>query len=264
MEEDNKYNDLEKEIKKLGKVAVCFSGGIDSSFLLFVSDKVLPKENVLAIIANGEMVPRKDYNEAIEFLKENDFQFKELEYKPLEIQEFKENKNDRCYYCKKHLMNEIRKEATKNGFENLLDGKNADDLKVYRPGNKATRELGIISPLAKLNFYKKDIRKYSKELGIKFWDKPSNSCLATRFPYDTILSNESLEMVDLSEQEIKKLGIKKVRVRAHKEIARIEVEKEDFGKILENEEKIVDKLKEFGFKYVSLDLDGLKSGNFDK
>lgn len=264
MEDDNKYKALEEEIKKLDKVAICFSGGIDSSFLLFVANKVLTKENVLAIIAKGEMVPRKDYKEAIEFLKENSFNFREIEYRPLEIPEFKENRKDRCYYCKKHLMTEIRKEATKNGFEILLDGKNLDDLKVYRPGNKATEELGIISPLAKLKFSKKDIRKYSKELKIEFWDKPSNSCLATRFPYDTTLSKESLKMVDLSEEEIKKLDIKKVRVRVHKDVARIEVEKEDFSKILENKEEIVEKLKKFGFTYVSLDLDGLKSGNFDK
>lgn len=256
--------DLEEELRKLERVAICFSGGIDSSFLLFVANKVLPKENVLAIIANGEMVPRKDYNEAIEFLKENDFHFKEISYKPLEIPEFRENRKNRCYYCKKKLMSEIRKEATKNGFENLLDGKNADDLKVYRPGNKAAEELGIISPLAKLNFYKKDIRKYSKELGIKFWDKPSNSCLATRFPYDTTLTKEDLRMVELSEEVIKELEVKKVRVRSHKDVARIEVEKEDFEIILKNKEYITEKLKEFGFKYIALDLDGLKSGNFDK
>lgn len=256
--------DLEEELKKLGKVAICFSGGIDSSFLLFVANKVLPRENVLAIIANGEMVPRKDYDEAIEFLKENDFKFKEIIYKPLEIPEFRENRKDRCYYCKKKLMSEIRKEANKNDFENLLDGKNADDLKVYRPGNKVAEELGIISPLAKLNFYKKDIRKYSKELGIKFWDKPSNSCLATRFLYDTTLTKENLKMVESSEEVIKELGIKKVRVREHNEIAKIEVEKENFEIILKHKGFIVEKLKEIGFKYITLDLEGIKSGNFDK
>ena len=256
--------DLEEEIKKLNKVAICYSGGIDSSFLLFVANKVLPKENVLAIIANGEMVPRKDYNETIEFLKENDFNYSEIIFLPLEIPEFRENKKNRCYYCKKKLMSEIRKEANKNGFENLLDGKNADDLKVYRPGNKVTRELGIISPLAKLKFYKKDIRKYSKELGIKFWDKPSNSCLATRFPYDTNLTKENLKMVELSEEEIKKFGIKKVRVRCHKEVARIEVNEEGFETILNNREYITEKLKKLGFKYVTLDLEGINSGSFDK
>ena len=134
---------LENEIKKLDKVAICYSGGIDSSFLLFVANRVLPKDKVLAIIANGEMVPRKDYSEAIKFLKENEFNFKEVTYKPLEIQEFKENRKDRCYYCKKSLMSLIKKEAIENGFENVLDGKNADDLKVYSPEIKLQKSLEL-------------------------------------------------------------------------------------------------------------------------
>lgn len=255
---------LEDEIRKLDKVAICYSGGIDSSFLLFIANKVLQRDRVLAIIANGEMVSRKDYQDAIDFLIENNFNYKEITYKPLEIPEFKENKKDRCYYCKKNLMNEIKEEAIKYGFENLLDGKNADDLKVYRPGNKATEKLGIISPLANLNFHKEDIRKYSKDLGIKFWNKPSNSCLATRFPYNTTLTEEKLKQVELSEEVIKELGIIQVRVRKHEEIARIEVEKGDFNKILKNKEYIISKLKGLGFKYITLDLNGLESGTFDK
>ena len=254
--------DLENEIRKLNKVAICYSGGIDSSFLLFVANKVLPKNKVLAIIANGEMVSKKDYHDAIDFLIENNFNYKEITYKPLEIPEFKKNRKDRCYYCKKKLMTEIKEEAMKNGFENLLDGKNANDLKVYRPGNRATEELGIISPLANLNFYKEDIRKYSKDLGIKFWNKPSNSCLATRFPYNTTLTEEKFKQVESSEEVIKKLGITQVRVRKHEEIARIEVNKEDFNKILENREYIESNLKKLGFRYITLDLTGLKTAGF--
>lgn len=175
---------LENKLKELKKVAIAYSGGIDSSFLLYVSNKVLPKENVLAIIANGCMVPMKDYNEAIEFLVENKFQYIEIPYNPLDIIEFKENHKDRCYYCKKNLMKKVKEVAKENGFNIVVDGKNLDDLKLYRPGNKATEEIGIISPLAELEFDKKTIRKEAKELGIKTWNKPSNSCLATRFPYN--------------------------------------------------------------------------------
>ena len=256
-------NKLEERLRKLGKVAVSFSGGIDSSFLLYVANKVLGSKNVLAIIANGVMVPRKDYKEAIEFLKENNFKYKEIEFKPLEIKEFKENSKERCYFCKKNLMTKIKEEAIKNGFENVLDGKNQDDLKVYRPGNKVQEELGIISPLAETGFSKKEIRNESKKLGLKIWNKPSNSCLATRFPYNTILNKESLRKVDISEELLKELGIKKSRVRVHGDIARIEVEKEDFKIILKNLD-IVEKIKEIGFKYITLDLEGLKSGSFDK
>lgn len=253
---------LKDRLKKLEKVAIAYSGGIDSSFLLTMANKILPRENVLAIIANGTMVPKKDYGEAIEFLRENNFNYKEIEYNPLDILEFRENHKDRCYYCKKNLMQRIKDEARCNGFYNILDGKNADDLKVYRPGNTATDELGIISPLAELDIDKSIIREEAQKLGIKFWNKPSNSCLATRFPYNTILTEEDLGKVDKSEEFIKALGIQRVRVRIHDNIARIEVKKNDFNKILEDIE-LVKNIKKLGLDYVTLDLGGIKSGSFD-
>lgn len=253
---------LENRLKKLGKVAIAYSGGIDSSFLLYVANKVLSKENVLAIIANGCMISRKEYKDAIEFLKQNKFLYREIPYNPLAIEEFKENHKDRCYYCKRNLMERIKKVANENGFENVLDGKNLDDLKVYRPGNKASEELEIISPLAGCGFSKENIRDEAHKLGIKIWNKPSNSCLATRFPYNTILTEENLKKVELSEEIIKNIGIEKVRVRVHGDIARIEVNKEDFKTILQNED-IVNQIKNIGFKFVTLDLSGLKSGSFD-
>lgn len=254
---------LQDRLKELNKVAISFSGGIDSSFLLYVARITLPTENVLAIIANGNMVPRKDYEEAIEFLKENKINYKEIEYKPLEIKEFKENRKDRCYYCKKKLMSGIKEEANKNGFKNVLDGKNEDDLKVYRPGNKATEEIGIISPLAEIGFSKENIREESKKLDLKIWNKPSNSCLATRFPYNTILTEDDLKRVEQGEEVLKKLGIPKVRIRVHQEIARIEVEREYSNVIIQNQ-NIVEQIKALGFRYVTLDLNGLTSGSFDK
>ena len=253
---------LENELKKLDKVAVAYSGGIDSTFLLYVANKVLPKENVIAIIADGCMIARKDYNEAIEYLKENKFNYIEVPYNPLDIKEFKENHRDRCYYCKKNLMTKIKNTSEENGFTIILDGKNTDDLKEYRPGNRATKEIGIMSPLAELGFDKKTIREQAKKLGIKIWNKPSNSCLATRFPYNKILTKEELKKAELSEEFIKSLGIEKARVRIHGDIARIEVPKENFDKILKNEE-LINEFKKIGFKFVTLDLSGLKSGSFD-
>ena len=254
--------ELEDYLKKLHKVAIAYSGGIDSSFLLYVANKVLGKEKVIAIIANGCMISRKDYKDAINFLKQNNFHYREIPYNPLSIKEFKENSKDRCYYCKKNLMERIKKVANENGYTNVLDGKNLDDLKVYRPGNKASEELRIISPLADSGFSKKNIREEAHKLGLEIWNKPSNSCLATRFPYNTILTEKELKKVELSEEIIKSIGVKKVRVRVHGDIARIEVNKEDFKTILENEE-IVNKIKEQGFNFVALDLSGFKSGSFD-
>ena len=276
-----KQTQLEEYLKTLKKVAIAYSGGIDSSFLLFIANKVLPQNQVIAVIANGIMVPRKDYEEAISFLKENHFQYIEMPYKPLEITEFKENHKDRCYHCKKALMTALKKVANEHGYENLLDGKNADDLTVYRPGNRATEEVGVISPLAQFKISKEEIRQYSKTLGIPFWNKPSNSCLATRFPYNTNLTEEGLKKVEESEEIIKDLGIQKVRVRVHGNIARIEVNPEEFeiifnnienknketrqeqNKTNQNQENIVEKIKALGFSYVTLDLSGLKSGSFD-
>ncbi len=259
----DKLDKLEEKLKSLKKVAVAFSGGIDSSFLLFYANKVLGKQNVLAIIANGEMLDKEDLKSAIEFLKENDFRYKEIEFNPLEIEAFRENREDRCYYCKKSLMSKIKKNALDNGFENILNGKNTDDAKVYRPGNKALKELNIISPLEESEFSKDDIRKCSKELGITYWNKPSNSCLATRFPYNTKLTQEKLKRVELAENVLRKLNISKFRVRVHGEIARIEVEEKYFAQIIHNK-NIINELKELGFKYITLDLEGLKSGSFDK
>ena len=254
---------LRKYIKELNKVCISFSGGIDSTFLLKVASLVLDKENLLAIIANGDMLQKSDLNDAISFLKDNDINYKIIDFKPLEIEQFRLNKKNRCYYCKYNLMSNIKKEALKEGFEYVLDGKNKDDLNVYRPGNKASEELNILSPLALFDFTKKDIRNYSKDLEIPIWNKPSNSCLATRFPYDTYLSKEKLIMVESAENLIRNLGIDNVRVRYIENTAQIEVDKIFFNKIINND-KIINNIKNLGFKNVLLNLDGIKSGTFDK
>lgn len=254
--------DLKQELLKLKKVAVAYSGGIDSSFLLYISNMVLGKENVIAVIGNGVMIPRKDYNQAIEFVKVNNFQYHELPIDCLEVLEFKENHKDRCYHCKKAIMSKIIDYAYSHGYNYVVDGKNTDDTKVYRPGNQATSELGVVSPLANANFDKQTIRHYSKEYGLSFWNKPSNSCLATRFPYNTILSNDSLKQVELVEEMIKNIGIPNCRARVHGDILRIEVDPSYFHMILDHRD-MIDKLKALGFKFITLDLSGIKSGVFD-
>lgn len=159
-------------------------------------------------------------------------------------------------------MTKIIEIGNQLGFNYILDGKNSDDLNVYRPGNTAIEELQIISPLSENNFNKEMIRKYSRKFGIKIWNTPSNSCLATRFPYNTILTEENLKKVEISEELLKKLEIPKVRVRVHESIAKIEVEKKYFETILKNEQTIK-QIKELGFNFVVLDLLGLKNGAFD-
>lgn len=253
---------LEKKLKELEKVVISYSGGIDSSFLVKFAKEILGKEKVLAIIANGEMIPRKDYKEAIKFLAENEISYIEIPFVALDIKEFKENKKNRCYYCKKKLMTQIIEVAKENGISNVLDGSNLDDKREYRPGMEAKKELGIISPLEELGFTKKDIRRNAKDIGIKFWDKPSNSCLATRFPYNVELTQEGLKKVEKAEEIIKSLGITNTRVRVHGRLARIEVKDKDFATIIQNKEEI-EKIKKIGFNYVTLDIMGIKSGSFD-
>lgn len=237
---------LEQRLKELKKVAICYSGGIDSSFLLYVANKTLSKENVLAIIANGEMIPRKDYKEAIDYLKQNKFQYIEMQFKPLDILEFRENREDRCYHCKRHLMGKIKEIANKRGFSNILDGSNIDDTKTYRPGMKAKQELNIISPLEGLSFTKQDIRQNAKKLDIEFWNKPSNSCLATRFEYNRTLSKELLKKVEQGEEYIKSIGIPKTRLRIKGNTAKIEVD-EEYTPLIKNNQAIANKIKDLGF-----------------
>ena len=240
----DKLEQLQELLKSYGKVAVAYSGGVDSNFVLQVATKTLGKENVLAVTCLGGMMSKEDLN-------------------VLQVQAFRENWPDRCYHCKKVVMSHVIEEAKKHGIQYVLDGKNKDDESVYRPGMKAAEELGILSPLAKCELTKQEIRDYSKQLGISTYNKPSNACLATRFNYHTNITYEMLERIDQAEQLFHDIGIKHMRVRDIHNLARIEVEKQDFTKVLEHSE-IVGKLKELGFDFVTLDLEGIKSGSFDK
>ena len=251
---------LKERLKAYKKVAIAYSGGCDSNFLLQVSINTLGKSNVLAVLCIGDMMSNDDINSARNLL--SGVNYKEVKVDVLGIDEFKNNKKSRCYYCKRAIMNNVISEAEKLGFNYILDGKNLDDEVVYRPGIEACRELGILSPIAECGMTKEDVRRFSKELKIETFNKPSNSCLASRFNYNTLLTKEKLENVDKAEVIFNKLGINYVRVRVQGNIARIEVEKKFFYKVLSNQ-WIVYELKKLGFKYITLDLEGISSGKYD-
>lgn len=255
-------NNLKSFIEKYEKVCVAYSGGVDSDFLLNVCVEILGNENVVAIIANGEMLAKKDLDDAIYLLEAKNVNYHILEVDIFSVLQFANNDKKRCYFCKKAILENIFKKTEQLGFDIIFDGKNKDDITVYRPGAMAAKEYGVISPLAENDFTKEDIRQFAKKMNLETWNKPSNSCLATRFPYDTTLNSEKFEMVYKGELILKQLGIKGGRVRMHGDIARIEVGKQFFNLFTENE-NVTNKFKAIGFKYVTLDLEGFRSGSMD-
>lgn len=256
----DKLKKLKEILNSFQKVAIAYSGGCDSNFLYHVATEILGRENVLAVLCNGKMMSKEDIINARTMVK--DGQYIEVSLDVLAIEQFLHNRRDRCYYCKKEVMNTVIKEAKKHGYQYVLDGKNEDDERVYRPGIKACQELGILSPLAMAKLSKQEIRQYSKELNIETYNKPANACLASRFPYDTLLTEEKLMMVDQAEELLHQSGIYYTRVRVHDKIARIEVERNFFDQVFDD--RLINGLKKLGFEYVTLDLEGITSGSYDR
>lgn len=259
-EEMSKLDKLKELLKSYQKVAIAYSGGCDSNSLYQVALQTLSKENVLAVLCVGKMMSKEDIDSARMMAGKG--QFIEVPLDVFTIEQFTNNRKDRCYHCKKQVMAKVIEAAQSHDFKITLDGKNADDEKVYRPGMKACEELGIVSPLALVGLTKAEIRQYSKELQIETYDKPANACLASRFPYDTHLTKEKLEVVDQAEALLHQKGIYYARVRVHDKLARIEVERNNFN--LVNDEELILAIKELGFDYVTLDLEGITSGSYDR
>lgn len=257
----NKLEQLKNQLRSYQKVAIAYSGGVDSNFLFALAQAVLGRENVLAIFCEGAMIAPDEKQAATALLEGALHEIIPVDV--LAIEQFTTNDKQRCYHCKKTIMTKVVETAKKRGFTNVLDGQNHDDSKSYRPGSVACLELGIISPLASCALTKQEIRAYSKELGIATYNKPANACLASRFDYNVNLSAAKLERVGQGEAWLKKAGLTNLRLRVQDDLARIEVEPADFAAVIGNPE-IVPALKKLGFRYVTLDLAGLKSGGYDE
>ena len=259
----NKYLELKKYLLSLNSVAVAYSSGVDSTFLLKTAVDTLSRDNVLALTAKSHSFPKRVLDESIQFCKSENIRQIVFESEELSIDGFSNNPPDRCYICKKELFSKIKSIARENNINAVVEGSNADDINDYRPGMRAVAELEILSPLKKVGLTKNEIRALSKQLGLKTWNKQSFACLSSRFVYGEKITVQKLDMIDKSEQFLLDLGFKQVCVRIHNDVARIEVLPNETERVMQFKDTINSKLKEYGFRYVTLDLGGYRTGSMN-
>ncbi|MEA3470285.1 MAG: ATP-dependent sacrificial sulfur transferase LarE [Thermodesulfobacteriota bacterium] len=258
-----KHDRLITYLKSLETCVVAFSGGLDSAFLLKSAGEAL-KDNVLAITVAFPYIPRWELIEAQNIARELKITHIIIEA-PIP-EEILYNPSIRCYICKKNMLTLIMEEASKRGFTNIIEGTNADDLDDYRPGMRALEELQIKSPLLECRFTKEDIRIVSREIGLSSWDKPPYSCLLTRIPHGTEITLRELEKIEKSERYLMDIGFKRIRVRSHGNIARIEFARGDRKRLFDEAllDTIAARLKEYGYTYVAMELEGYIMGSMNE
>jgi uncharacterized protein len=260
-----KSAELKRDLSAMGRVLVAFSGGVDSTLLLKVAHDTLGKD-VLAVTASAEIHPRWEVEEAVEFARTMGVRHRLVRIKALSEPAIASNPPDRCYHCKRFIFSRLLGIARREGIPHVLDGTNADDRSDFRPGERALRELGVRSPLRDAGLTKRDIRRLSASLGLSTADKPSYACLASRFPYHTELDGKSLRRVEAAEKVLMDLGFRQARVRHYGRVALIEVEPGRIGDLARKgiRDRISRALKNIGYDYVALDLDGYRTGSLNE
>jgi uncharacterized protein len=261
----DKFNTLKDTLKQMERVVIAYSGGVDSTFLLKAAS-LSGLSEILAVTASSESIPREELLFARDMTSGLNVRSMVIETQELKDENYAKNPSDRCYYCKRELFTKLKDIARKENISFILDGTNADDEHDWRPGQRAAKEIGISSPLLDAGLTKKEIREISRSLGLPTWNKPATPCLSSRFPYGQKITAEALERVGQAENFLKKYGFKELRVRDHEKTARIEIIPEDFPLITDknSREEIIRFLKSLGYRYITLDLGGFRSGNLNQ
>jgi uncharacterized protein len=265
MNPEQKLRHLQELLMDMGSVLIAYSGGVDSTFLASVASETLG-QSAMAVFAQSPIYPPHEGEEAEAMARKLGFRFTVIGNNILENPEFVANSPDRCYYCKRELFQQLRSIAAAEGLQWIADGSNYSDRDDYRPGRRATAELGVRSPLWEVKLTKDEIRKLSKKRGLPTWDKAASPCLASRIPYGTSVRRDVLQRIAQGEQHLRDLGIRECRLRHHGNIARIEVDKRGMSLLWNSKirEDLVTRIRSLGYTYVTLDLGGYRSGSLNE
>jgi len=259
---------LQEILKKMERVLVAFSGGVDSALVLKVAADTLGVNNLLAATADSESYPREELKAARELGAKLGLGERHLVIQTEELKnpEYAANSPTRCFFCKDELYGKLNEIAQERGFRHIADGCNLSDTGDFRPGRQAAGKHGVRSPLIEAEMTKDEIRQLAKKLELTVWDKPARACLSSRIPYGLKVTKESLAKIEQAEEYLHSLGLRQVRVRHHDNIARIEIDPEEISKLLDSKirEQIANKLKQIGYLYVTLDLQGYRSGSMNE